>query len=73
MEIAQSSHDIEVLNAIKNFFGVGYLKPKYDIKSLNESKKSRSVSRLIINQSSVIAEFFNKYPMLTRKQLDFLD
>jgi LAGLIDADG endonuclease len=58
---------------IKNFFCVGYLKPKYDIKSLDESKKSRYVSRLIINQPKVIIDFFGKYPMLTRKDLDFLD
>jgi LAGLIDADG endonuclease len=73
LEIAQSSHDVGVLNAIKDFFNLGYLKPKYDIKSLDQSKKSRSVSRLIINQSKVIVDFFNKYPMLTRKHLDFLD
>lgn len=73
LEIAQSSHDVEVLNAIKNFFGLGYLKPKYDIKSLPESKKSRSVSRLIINQYDNIIGFLDKYPMLTRKYLDYLD
>lgn len=73
LEIAQSSHDVEVLNAIKNFFGLGYLKPKYDIKSLPVSKKSRSVSRLIINQYDNIIGFLDKYPMLTRKYLDYLD
>lgn len=73
LEIAQSSHDIEVLNGIKNFFGLGYLKPKYNIKSLYESKKSRSVSRLIINQYENIIKFLDKYSMLTRKYLDYLD
>jgi hypothetical protein len=73
LEIAQSSHDIQVLNAIKNFFGIGYLKPKYDIKSLIASKKSRSVNRLIINQFNEIINFFIKYPLFTRKHLDFLD
>jgi len=73
LEIAQSSHDVEVLNGIKNFFGLGYLKPKYNIKSLDESKKSRSVNRLIINQSENIISFLDKYSMLTRKYLDYLD
>jgi hypothetical protein len=73
LEISQSSHDIEVLNAIKDYFGVGYLKPKYDIKSLSESIKSRSVSRLIINQFTTVIEFFDKYPLFTRKHLDYLD
>jgi len=73
LQIARRSHDIEVLNAIKNFFGIGYLKPKYDIKSLDASKKSRSVNRLIINQSKIIIDFFDKNPLFTRKHLDFLD
>ena len=73
LEIAQSSHDVEVLNGIKNFFGLGYLKPKYNIKSLDESKKSRSVNRLIINQYENIISFLDKYSMLTRKYLDYLD
>ena len=73
LEISQSSHDVEVLNGIKNFFGLGYLKPKYNIKSLDESKKSRSVNRLIINQYENIISFLDKYPMLTRKYLDYLD
>jgi len=73
LEIAQNSHDVEVLNAIKEYFGVGYLKPKYDIKDLNESKKSRRVNRLIINQEEVVINFFDKYPLLTSKNLDYSD
>lgn len=73
LEIAQSSHDIEVLNAIKDFFNLGYLKPKYNIKSLDNSKKSRSVNRLIINQHEKIIDFLDKYPIITRKYLDYLD
>jgi len=73
LEIAQSSHDVEVLNYIKNFLGVGYLKPKFNIKSLDESKKHRSVSRLVINQYKIVIGFIDKYPMLTRKHLDYMD
>ena len=34
LEIAQNSHDVAVLNAILKLFGIGYLKAKYDITSL---------------------------------------
>ena len=73
LEIAQNSHDVFVLNAIIKFFGIGYLKPKYDITCLDASKSSRSVNRAIFNQSKTIIDFFEKYPMFTRKHLDFLD
>lgn len=73
LEIAQNSHEIKVLYAIKDFFKVGYLKPKYDINSLIESKESRSVNRLVINQYDVIINFFDKYPLFTLKRLDFSD
>ena len=73
LEIAQSNHDVLLLNAIIQFFGCGYLKPKYDIYDLDAVKNSRIVNRLIINQHSVVTEFFDKYPLLTRKYLDYLD
>ena len=73
LEIAQNSHDVFVLNAIIKFFGIGYLKPKYDITSLDASKSSRSVNRAIFNQSKTIVDFIDKYPMFTRKHSDFLD
>ena len=73
LEIAQRSHDVFVLKAIIEYFGIGYLKPKYDIFSLKDSLKSRDVSRAIFNQHEVIIKFVDKYPMLTCKQLDYLD
>jgi hypothetical protein len=73
LEIAQSNHDILLLNAFIQFFGCGYLKPKYDINDLNAAKNSRIVNRLIINQYSVVTEFLDKYPLITRKHLDYLD
>jgi hypothetical protein len=73
LELAQKSHDVFVLNAIIKFLGVGYLKPKYNILSLKESKNSRTVSRVILNQFGVIIDFVEKYPMLTRKHLDYKD
>lgn len=73
LEIAQRSHDVFVLKAIIEYFGIGYLKPKYDIFSLKDSINSRDVSRAIFNQYEVIIKFVDKYPMLTCKQLDYLD
>jgi hypothetical protein len=35
LQINQNNHDIAVLDAIKNFFRAGYLKPKYNIKDIN--------------------------------------
>lgn len=72
LEIGQNSHDVLVLLAIKNFFNGGYLKPKYDVFNINECKNSRSVNRFIFRDTDKIINFIDKYPLLTRKQLDFL-
>jgi len=72
-ELTQNTHDIQVLEAIRNFFGVGYLTPKFDIFNLEESKLARTPARVKINQDKVIMNFVDKYPMLTRKQLDYID
>lgn len=73
LEIAQSNHDVGILNAFVQFFGCGYLKPKYDINDIEATKSSRIVNRFVVNQHSVVTEFFDKYPLLTRKSLDYLD
>ena len=73
LEIAQNSHEVFVLNAIIKYLGIGYLKPKYNILSLEESKSSRSVSRAVFNQFDIIINFVDNYPMLTCKQLDYID
>lgn len=73
LEIAQNSHSIKLLDAIKRYLTVGYLKPKYDITSLEGAKSSRSVNRFIVSQFDIITNFVDKYPMLTRKHLDYLD
>jgi hypothetical protein len=39
LQIKQSNHDVAVLFAIKSFFGKGFLKPKYNISSLEEVLK----------------------------------
>lgn len=73
LSVSQSSHDVRLLRAFISFFSCGYLKPKYDFSSLDAAKAARSVSRYVVNQHAVITEFVDKYPMLTRKQLDYLD
>lgn len=72
LEIAQNSHDVKVLESIKLFFDKGYLKPKYNISSLKESKNARSVSRLVISDNKTITAFVDKHTMHTRKHLDYL-
>lgn len=73
LEIAQNNHEIKVLDSIRSFFNKGYLKPKYDFTSLENTLKARSVSRYVVYGDDVIIDFFSKYPMNTLKQLDFLD
>lgn len=73
LEIAQKSHDAFLLKAIIDKLLTGFLKPKYDIYSLKESKNSRPVSRAIFSKYEIIISFVDKYPMLTNKQLDYKD
>ena len=73
LEIAQSSHEIKVLNRIKDFFGQGYLKPKCDINDINIIKSKPKVNRYILIQYSIVVNFVDKYPMLTSKELDYQD
>lgn len=73
LEVAQNSYDAKLLDAIRLFFNQGYIKPKYDFSSLEESKKASLVTRYIVNGNKEIVEFFNKYPMIGPKQLDYED
>jgi hypothetical protein len=74
LQIKQNSHDVAVLNAIKEFFGYGYLKPKYNIRSLDDSVNClRNTTTLWIRNTEIICNFFDKYPLYTIKKLDYLD
>lgn len=77
LSIAQNSHDILVLDALKQFFdklgGKSTLKPKYDITNIVEAKSVRSVGRFSLKQHDVVIEFIDRYPLLTRKALDYQD
>lgn len=73
LEIGQNNHDVLVLLAIKKFFGGGYVKPKYNYSDIVECKNSRSLNRFVFRDTASIIQFLDNHPMLTRKQLDYLD
>lgn len=73
LEIAQSNHDVVILEAIKNFLESGYVKPKFDTTSISETLDSRSVSRYVTNNEGKVTAFLDSYPLKTLKQLDYLD
>jgi len=72
LELGQNNHDIAILLSLKNSLMELY-KPKYYYDSLSECINSRSVNRYVLRNTNSIIQFVNKYPMLTRKQLDYLD
>lgn len=74
LEVAQNSHDVAILLALKTFFKGGYIKPKYKMNSLEECMNSRSVNRFIFRSPiDSIVKFLTEYPLKTRKRLDFED
>lgn len=72
LEISQHSHDVKVLFWIKEFFNKGYLKPKFNISNLIETKKY-SICRFIINQELEVIKLMDEYPLFTLKRLDYED
>ena len=74
LEVAQNSHDVSVLLALKQFFDGGYIKPKYNVNVLDDCLHSRSVNRFIFRSPlDTLIQFFSDYPLKTRKMLDFSD
>ena len=74
LSLSQSSHYFKVLSAIKNFFGSGFLYPneKFFL-SLYKAKLYSDNSFYYNFSPQTFVEFFDNYPMLTRKYLDYLD
>jgi len=78
LEIAQNSHDILVLDKIREYFGCGRLKPKF-IGTINLEllKTAPIITRLIISNPTdlkrKIIPFFNTHSLITTKLLDFED
>lgn len=74
LEIAQSSHDVFVLEAIGHFFGGGaIMNPTYDISSIDAAMSSRAVNRIKLRKPEPIIRFMNNHELLTRKALDYQD
>jgi len=74
LQIKQNKHDVAVLNAIKNFFQKGYLKPKYNIKNIEATYNSPwDTTSLWIRDTEIICKFLDQYPLYTVKRLDYLD
>ena len=73
--IGQNIHDISILDAIKMFFGKGFIKPKLkDFSDINEIKSTcLNAANYINNDPHSFLPFFKEYPLITQKQLDLLD
>lgn len=73
LEIAQSNHDVVILEALKEFLESGYVKPKFDTTSMSDTLTSRSVSRYVTNNERKVTAFLDNYPLRTLKQFDYED
>jgi hypothetical protein len=74
LSISQSTHDHSILKAIKEFFKAGNVQPRSeDIDSLEKAKLCKDSSFYYNSSPETFIPFFNKYPMYTRKDLDFQD
>lgn len=73
LEIAQSNHDVTILEAIKDYLDSGYVKPKFDTNSITETLNSRSVSRYVNNNEEQVIKLLDNYPLQTQKRLDYED
>jgi hypothetical protein len=74
LSISQSTHDYQILKAIKDFFNAGYLNPKSEnINNLEKALLCKDSSFYYNSTPESFLPFFEKYPMHTRKLLDFND
>jgi len=74
LSISQSTHDVFILQHIKNFFKAGYLDPKEtEIDTLDKAKICRDSSFYYNSTPESFMSFFEDYTLLTRKLLDFID
>lgn len=72
LEVAQNSHDVSILLALKQ--EGGYIKPKYNVNNFEECFNSRSVNRYIFRSPiEKLVKFLSDYPLKTRKKLDYND
>ena len=74
LSVSQSTHDYAVLKALKGFLKAGYLNPtENSIDSLDKAKLCQNNSFYYNSIPETFLPFFDKYPLLTRKNLDYLD
>lgn len=73
VEIAQATHEVALLLDIAILLASGTLKPKFDTNSLTAAQGVRPVSRLIVRQGDILINFLKDNPLMTTKQLDYLD
>jgi LAGLIDADG endonuclease len=74
LSLSQSTHDYSILKAIKDFFKAGNLQPRpQNIDSLEKAKLCKDSSFYYNSSPKTFITFFDKYPMYTRKYLDYQD
>lgn len=72
--ITQSTHDFGVLKAIRDYLGVGSLSPTQDkVDTLDKANLANENSFYYNSTPESFIPFFEKYPPLTRKRLDYDD
>lgn len=69
IEVGQSSHDVALLHSLVSFFGGGYVSPSCDYTSLDAVEAILAKSIFKLKDISTVIYFFDKYPLLTNKQL----
>jgi hypothetical protein len=72
-ELAQSTHDVLVLDAIQKFFDSGYIKPKFDMHNWSEVLNNKTVSRYVSNNEKAIMDLIDNHPLHTIKNMDYND
>lgn len=60
-QVSFPKHSEKILHVIKEYFITGYI------------KSNNNISRLIINDENKIIDFFNKYPLIGKKNINFQD
>jgi hypothetical protein len=73
LEIAQATHEVALLLDMAALLGSGHIKPKFEFTSLEQAMGVRPVSRLIVRQTDQLVGFLKDNPLMTTKQLDFID
>jgi hypothetical protein len=72
LEIGQASHDIAVLASLIKFFNGGAVIPKCSITNLTAVQAIRAKSIFKFRDVEAIIKFFDQYPLLTDKRVDYL-